>query len=211
MVLLAFHTHRLRPPLKLCRLNLLSLTYLTMPTITEVYEVDDVHARAPRAQSPRNVPLPPSPSISSHATAPITAAREPESSSADEDDGDVSVHEGDEEAVYFTPGTKSRRGRRKDKLFGMSVGGGGSAKRESFPTYHHSSSSPRHLIVIDPFDYKQKYPPDAIYEETGPNARVWRMCLDEFAIFDADLAEDFRDTVDVLLVFVSSCTVSSSR
>ncbi|KAF9032899.1 hypothetical protein BDZ89DRAFT_907719, partial [Hymenopellis radicata] len=43
--------------------------------------------------------------------------------------------------------------------------------------------------------------PDPINEETAPNARVWRMCADEFAIFDADLSEDNRDTVDVLLVF----------
>ncbi|KAF9029697.1 hypothetical protein BDZ89DRAFT_920180, partial [Hymenopellis radicata] len=50
-------------------------------------------------------------------------------------------------------------------------------------------------------DYEQKYPPDPIYEEAQPNSRVWRVCIDEFQIFDADLAEDARDTVDVLLVF----------
>ncbi|KAF9029701.1 hypothetical protein BDZ89DRAFT_950306, partial [Hymenopellis radicata] len=53
----------------------------------------------------------------------------------------------------------------------------------------------------DPLDYEQKYPPDPIYEEAQPNSRVWRVCIDEFQIFDADLAEDARDTVDVLLVF----------
>ncbi len=51
-------------------------------------------------------------------------------------------------------------------------------------------------------DYEQKYPPDPIFEEAQPNARVWRMCVDEFQIFDTDLSEDARDTVDVLLVFV---------
>ncbi|KAF8900209.1 hypothetical protein CPB85DRAFT_1227114, partial [Mucidula mucida] len=50
-------------------------------------------------------------------------------------------------------------------------------------------------------DYEQKYPPDPIFEEAQPNARVWRMCVDEFQIFDTDLSEDARDTVDVLLVF----------
>ncbi|KAF8915758.1 hypothetical protein CPB85DRAFT_1217328, partial [Mucidula mucida] len=56
-------------------------------------------------------------------------------------------------------------------------------------------------LGYDPLDYEQKYPPDPIYEEAQPNSRVWRMCLDEFQIFDSDLAEDARDTVDVLLVF----------
>lgn len=72
-------------------------------------------------------------------------------------------------------------------------------------TSYYNETFPDHFIVADPFDYEQKYPPDPIYEETGPNARVWRMCLDEYAIFDADLSDDFRDTVDLLLVFVSSC------
>ncbi|KAF9033778.1 hypothetical protein BDZ89DRAFT_1111241 [Hymenopellis radicata] len=59
----------------------------------------------------------------------------------------------------------------------------------------------RNVRGYDPLDYEQKYPPDPIYEEAQPNSRVWRMCLDEFQIFDSDLAEDARDTVDVLLVF----------
>ncbi|KAF9024763.1 hypothetical protein BDZ89DRAFT_113513 [Hymenopellis radicata] len=57
------------------------------------------------------------------------------------------------------------------------------------------------ILGHDPMDYEQKYAPDPIFEEAQPNARVWRMCLDEFQIFDADLSEDARDTVDVLLVF----------
>ncbi|KAF9032855.1 hypothetical protein BDZ89DRAFT_906467, partial [Hymenopellis radicata] len=50
-------------------------------------------------------------------------------------------------------------------------------------------------------DYEAKYAPDPINEETAPDARVWRMCADEFAIFDGVLSEDTKDIVDVLLVF----------
>ncbi|KAJ7847445.1 hypothetical protein B0H14DRAFT_2274313, partial [Mycena olivaceomarginata] len=50
-------------------------------------------------------------------------------------------------------------------------------------------------------DYGKKYPPDLIYEEMGPNARAWRMYLDECTIFDGDMSEANRDTLDVLLVF----------
>ncbi|KAG7443318.1 uncharacterized protein BT62DRAFT_857054, partial [Guyanagaster necrorhizus] len=50
-------------------------------------------------------------------------------------------------------------------------------------------------------DYEDKYPEDPIYEETAPTARVWRTYLDESQRFDADRVSDWRDTVDVLLVF----------
>ncbi len=66
-------------------------------------------------------------------------------------------------------------------------------------------------LGYDPLDYEQKYPPDPIYEEAQPNSRVWRMCLDEFQIFDSDLAEDARDTVDVLLVFVRVISPASTH
>ena len=35
------------------------------------------------------------------------------------------------------------------------------------------------------------------------NARVWRVYLDEAGAYDADLIENYKDTVDVILVFVS--------
>ncbi|KAK0457184.1 uncharacterized protein EV420DRAFT_1221148, partial [Desarmillaria tabescens] len=50
-------------------------------------------------------------------------------------------------------------------------------------------------------DYEDKYPEDPIYEETAPTARVWRTYIDESQKFDADRVGDWRDTVDVLLVF----------
>ncbi|KAK0441444.1 hypothetical protein EV421DRAFT_1711780, partial [Armillaria borealis] len=51
------------------------------------------------------------------------------------------------------------------------------------------------------YGYEQKYPEDAIYEETSQNARVWRTYEDESRNHDANMVEESRDTVDVLLVF----------
>ncbi|KAF9013836.1 hypothetical protein BDZ89DRAFT_896723, partial [Hymenopellis radicata] len=49
--------------------------------------------------------------------------------------------------------------------------------------------------------YENKYPPDAVYEETGPHARLWRTYLDESQMHDFEMVEYSRDSVDVLLVF----------
>lgn len=40
----------------------------------------------------------------------------------------------------------------------------------------------------------------------GPMARIWKVFLDECGRFDAEMAEDWRDALDVLLVFVSPLT-----
>ncbi|KAK0224980.1 hypothetical protein EDD85DRAFT_777702, partial [Armillaria nabsnona] len=56
-------------------------------------------------------------------------------------------------------------------------------------------------IGKDAYNYEEKYPEDAIYEETAPNARVWRTYEDESRIHDANMVEESRDNVDVLLVF----------
>ncbi|KAK0462437.1 uncharacterized protein EV420DRAFT_1734782, partial [Desarmillaria tabescens] len=53
----------------------------------------------------------------------------------------------------------------------------------------------------DGYNYEEKYPEDPIYEETSPNARVWRTYEDESKIHDANMVEESRDNVDVLLVF----------
>ncbi len=55
----------------------------------------------------------------------------------------------------------------------------------------------------DPFDYEQRFPEDKRNEELGPFARVWRTYLEECIRFDAEMAEGWRDGLDVLLVFVS--------
>ncbi|KAK0493151.1 hypothetical protein EDD18DRAFT_431859 [Armillaria luteobubalina] len=53
----------------------------------------------------------------------------------------------------------------------------------------------------DPYNYEDKYPEDKIYEETAPNARVWRTYVDESKNHDARMVAESRETVDVLLVF----------
>jgi hypothetical protein len=70
----------------------------------------------------------------------------------------------------------------------------------SSTSYYLNSAFSFSVYATD--DYGKKYPPDLIYEEMGPNARAWRMYLDECTIFDGDMSEANRDTLDVLLVFV---------
>ncbi|KAK0462457.1 uncharacterized protein EV420DRAFT_1524946 [Desarmillaria tabescens] len=53
----------------------------------------------------------------------------------------------------------------------------------------------------DAYNYEEKYPEDPIYEETAPSARVWRTYEDESRIHNANMVEESRDNVDVLLVF----------
>ncbi|KAK0474770.1 hypothetical protein IW261DRAFT_1304185, partial [Armillaria novae-zelandiae] len=53
----------------------------------------------------------------------------------------------------------------------------------------------------DASNYEEKYPPDPIYHETTPNARVWRVHEDESKKHDDNMVEESRDSVDVLMVF----------
>ena len=57
-------------------------------------------------------------------------------------------------------------------------------------------------------DYDRKYAPDAYGEELGPTARVWRVYLDESREIDAEMVAGFHGTLDVLLVFVRSSSIS---
>ncbi|KAG7447397.1 uncharacterized protein BT62DRAFT_892468, partial [Guyanagaster necrorhizus] len=50
-------------------------------------------------------------------------------------------------------------------------------------------------------DYEQKFPEDKQYEELGPFARVWRTYLEECAAFDTEMLDEWRDGLDVFLVF----------
>ncbi|KAL1717940.1 hypothetical protein EV715DRAFT_202060 [Schizophyllum commune] len=59
----------------------------------------------------------------------------------------------------------------------------------------------RNPRTVNPFDYEQKYEEDDYGDELGPNARFWRVLLDEGQAYDAELIEGWRDTLDVLLVF----------
>ncbi|TFY74102.1 hypothetical protein EWM64_g9909 [Hericium alpestre] len=62
-------------------------------------------------------------------------------------------------------------------------------------------------VYLQPDDYEQKYkyPPDDINEALGPDARVWRMYLDEAQAFDSNMIEGWKDMINVLLVFMSHC------
>ncbi|PBL04448.1 hypothetical protein ARMGADRAFT_911152, partial [Armillaria gallica] len=52
-----------------------------------------------------------------------------------------------------------------------------------------------------PRDYKARYPPDPHGQGMSSNARIWSIYLDEAADFDANMLAEWRDTIDVLLVF----------
>ncbi|KAL1658608.1 hypothetical protein GGF50DRAFT_66904, partial [Schizophyllum commune] len=52
-------------------------------------------------------------------------------------------------------------------------------------------------------DYKETYPDDPYGAEAGENARVWRVYLEESGQLDEDMLRQFRDTLDVHLVFAA--------
>ncbi len=58
------------------------------------------------------------------------------------------------------------------------------------------------------FDYEEKYAPDEEYKEMGPEARVWLTYLDESKKIEDQRVEEWRDVLDVVLVFVSFCFVA---
>ncbi|PBK88552.1 hypothetical protein ARMGADRAFT_937155, partial [Armillaria gallica] len=52
-----------------------------------------------------------------------------------------------------------------------------------------------------PRDYKARYPPDPYGQEMSDKARIWSIYNEEAADFDANMLAEWRDTIDVLLVF----------
>ncbi len=66
------------------------------------------------------------------------------------------------------------------------------------------------MLGNDPSNYEDIFPEDPMYAETLPNARVWRTHQAESAIHDANMVEEIRDNVDVLLVFVSEMSIVSA-
>ncbi|KAJ3913820.1 hypothetical protein F5877DRAFT_15872, partial [Lentinula edodes] len=50
-------------------------------------------------------------------------------------------------------------------------------------------------------DYEQRFPSDAMYEELGPNARVWKTYLAETNSLDENMIGEARDGLDSMLVF----------
>lgn len=61
-----------------------------------------------------------------------------------------------------------------------------------------------HPTGVNSDNYEARYPPDPNGEEIGEDARVWRVYLDEAEAHDAEMVGQWKDTVDSLLVFVSS-------
>ncbi|KAJ7595697.1 hypothetical protein C8J56DRAFT_387229 [Mycena floridula] len=53
------------------------------------------------------------------------------------------------------------------------------------------------------YDYEEKYAPDPKGHQFKPNARVWKVYLDESESYDEDMLRSFRDTIDALLVFAA--------
>ncbi len=70
-------------------------------------------------------------------------------------------------------------------------------------TSNHIALISHGFLGNDSYDYEQKYPEDAPFEETAPAARVWRTYNDESRNHDTNVVEESRDNVDILLVFVS--------
>ncbi|KAL1743414.1 hypothetical protein HDZ31DRAFT_25336, partial [Schizophyllum fasciatum] len=53
------------------------------------------------------------------------------------------------------------------------------------------------------YDHHQECDEDAYDEELGPHARFWRILLDEAHVYDLEKIDEWRDSLDVLLVFSS--------
>ncbi len=60
-----------------------------------------------------------------------------------------------------------------------------------------------------PDDYTTRYPKDPIGEEMSANGRFWRTYTDEALIIDGEMVDVYHDTINVLLVFVSSVFLQS--
>lgn len=76
-------------------------------------------------------------------------------------------------------------------------------KKTSSSLLYYDAHSP--FVAAGPGhdSYETRYPADRSGYETGHNARVWRVYLDEAEAYDAEMVEEWKDTVDTLLVFVS--------
>ncbi|KAF8897016.1 hypothetical protein CPB85DRAFT_202166 [Mucidula mucida] len=64
----------------------------------------------------------------------------------------------------------------------------------------HSQKRP---ALNDPFDYELKYPVDEKHKEMSATGRVWKTYMDESTKFDVDMVENWRDGLDMLLVFAA--------
>ncbi|KAL1689631.1 Lactonase, 7-bladed beta-propeller-domain-containing protein [Schizophyllum commune] len=86
------------------------------------------------------------------------------------------------------------------------TGGTQETPKKIFGLGHDSNYRGR---AVNAYDYEQKYEADEYGEELGPHARFWRVLLDEARVYDHDMVEGWRDTLDVLLVFRAWATGGS--
>ncbi|TFY77027.1 hypothetical protein EWM64_g6985 [Hericium alpestre] len=68
--------------------------------------------------------------------------------------------------------------------------------------YFGLPKSSTNTAYVSPDDYEQNYPEDHVNDGLGPSARVWRVYLDEAKAFDDNMIDGWKDTIDVLLVFL---------
>ncbi|KAL1671473.1 hypothetical protein EV122DRAFT_226519 [Schizophyllum commune] len=78
--------------------------------------------------------------------------------------------------------------------------GGRSEKKKEFAGQQRGHNL-KQAKAANPYDYEQKYDEDVYGDELGSNARFWHVLLDEGRVYDAELVDGWRDTLDVLLVF----------
>ncbi|KAF8869092.1 hypothetical protein CPB85DRAFT_863149 [Mucidula mucida] len=84
--------------------------------------------------------------------------------------------------------------------------------RHSHAQMFRKRHSQQRRVLNDPFDYEQKYPVDEKHREMSATGRVWKSYMDESTKFDVDMVENWRDGLDMLLVFVSlSPSFTTSR
>ncbi|KAK0225064.1 hypothetical protein EDD85DRAFT_980273 [Armillaria nabsnona] len=92
---------------------------------------------------------------------------------SDEEEKDVeSNKEENEDQAPAAPPLTSANAANAKKVFGM---------KRSNPTIKKGN---------DTYDYKQKYPEDAPYEEAAPAARVWKTYEDESRNHDVNMVEE---------------------
>ncbi|KAF9003473.1 hypothetical protein BDZ89DRAFT_1240423 [Hymenopellis radicata] len=75
------------------------------------------------------------------------------------------------------------------------------ARKATFFGIPQSSGAPANFNPNYDDNYETHFPPDPIYQEASPNARVYRVYMAESAKYDAYMTDEAREGLDVLLVF----------
>ncbi|KAF8908448.1 hypothetical protein CPB85DRAFT_1436070 [Mucidula mucida] len=78
----------------------------------------------------------------------------------------------------------------------------------------NTGSAPSYVpgyVMNNRYDYEQKYPPDKQYEEMSPTSRLWKTYEDEAGKYNLERVADWRDGLDILLVFAALFSAVKSR